>query len=93
MIFFDVKLTSVPAASNITLTGLPFTTGGADYGIGVLGGDKYSFTTALILGSAFLQDTSVLFFYQTSGSNGSRMTDSNITSDTTIRCSSQYKTA
>tara|TARA_R110002126_G_scaffold81884_2_gene201353 strand:+ start:1657 stop:2490 length:834 start_codon:yes stop_codon:yes gene_type:complete len=90
LIAFDVKFTSV-AAGAITITGLPFSTGGADAGIGALGGDKYSFASALTLTSSYFQGTTVFFFYQTSGANGVRMTDANITGDTTVRASATYK--
>jgi len=90
LIFFDVKLTSVPAG-NITLTGLPFNTSASDAGIGSLGGDKYTFASALTMVTAYIQGAEVFFFFQTTGANATRMTNSNITSDTTIRCTSQYK--
>jgi hypothetical protein len=90
LIYFDVKLTSVPAG-NITLTGLPFNTSASDAGIGSLGGDKYTFASALTMVTAYIQGAEVFFFYQQSGLNGTRMTNANITSDTTIRCTSQYK--
>ena len=92
LLYFDVKFTSV-AGGNITITGLPFsvTTGGSEASIGPLGGDKYTFASALTMAHAFFQGTNVFFFYQTTGANGVRMTDANITSDTTLRCSTQYK--
>jgi hypothetical protein len=88
LLSMDVSVASV-SAGNITLTGVPFAS--SDNSISAVGGDVFTWSTELIGLHAFLQSTSIAFFYFTSGSNGIRLTDSNIGVGTTIRCTFQYK--
>ena len=91
LLSMDIFVTSVPSGSNITVTGAPFNVSGI--AISAIGGDKFYWTTNALIGMhGYMDSTSIFFFYFTSGSNGVRMTDSNIAVNTTIRCSFQYKT-
>jgi len=85
----DISPSSV-ASGNITITGVPFTASGT--AISAVGGDKFNWSTALIGLHGYLGGTQIFLFYFTSGNNGHRLTNSHISTATTIRCTFSYKT-
>lgn len=85
----DVSITSV-SAGNITITGIPFSA--SSNSVSAVGGDQFDFSTALIGLHAWVNTSpEMFFFYFTNGSNGIRLTNSNIRVGTTIRTTHTYR--
>jgi len=85
----DVSPSSV-ASGNITISGVPFSPVGTS--ISAVGGDKFNWGTEPFGLHAYLDSGSeIYFFIFTANANATRLTNANISTATTIRCTFQYK--